>query len=252
MRWYVVGTVLLCACSSTAANAANLAISMGIRETGGSGPAFSNAGSTGGIEFVNLDGQSLTADGTWQLFSFTPSTDALTAFAGATANGVLDTDWASLEHIRIRNVDGIISPIRLWIDDVSNTDAAGTATEGFEGFAVGNEVMFQEPGFSGSTSGNINVATDSAAVSGSMVHSGQQSYEVNFQFVDNTNTRWVRLTSFGATNLPNVAVHVREVGAAAPTVSFYAKAVVIPEPSSLMLIAGSLMMLVSLPRRRAA
>ena len=100
-------------------------ISLGIRETNNVPPPaiFSNAGTVNGIEWVNLDGQTLVADGTWQLFTFTPATDALTAFAGATANGVLTPgiEVATLEHIRILNSDGITAPIRLWVDDVTNT-----------------------------------------------------------------------------------------------------------------------------------
>ena len=231
------------------ASAANLALSIGIRETGGSGPAFSDAGTGGGIEWVNRDGQSLVADGTWQQFTFTPSTDTLTAFAGTTANGILDTDWASLEHIRILNSDGTTQPIRLWIDDVTNTDSAGVAVEGFEAFAVGDEVMFQEPGFSGSTSGNV-VAGGTSAVSDAMANTGSQSYEVNFQFVDDTPTRWVRLTSFGAANLQDAAVHVREANFN-PTISFMAKATVIPEPGSIVLAGLAVVGLLAV-RRRAA
>ena len=114
---------LISALVASSLSAASLSVSIAIRETGGSGPAFSDAGAGGGIEWVNKDGQSLTLDGTWQLFTFTPSTDTLTAFAGSTANGALDVDWASLEHVRLLNSDGITSPIRLWIDDVTNTDS---------------------------------------------------------------------------------------------------------------------------------
>ena len=139
---------------------------------------------------MNLDGQSLTADGTWQLFTFTPEVDALTAFAGATANGILDHDWGTIEHIRIRNTDGITVPIRLWIDDISNTDSTGSVVEGFESYSVGEEVMFQEPGFSGSTSANL-LPGGTAAVSDSMAFLSSRSYETNFPLVDNAALRWV-------------------------------------------------------------
>lgn len=228
---------LICALGVGSVQAASITLSIGIRETtSSSGPAFSNAGSSGGIEWVNKDGQSLTADGTWQLFTFTPSTDTLAAFAGASANGVLDTDWAALEHVRILNSDGIIDPIRIWIDNVTNTDSAGSVVEGFEGFATGVEAIFQEPSFSGSTSANVVlVPASSSLVSNSMAYAGAQSDEVKFQFVDNNPTRWVRLTTFNTPNLPNPAMHVREAGFN-PTISFYAKAVVVPEPCSAALV----------------
>src|SRR5690606_33618670 len=87
---------------SVVAEAATLQISLGIRETeagGGNtgGPIYSNGGATGGIEFVNLDGQALTVGGGWQLFTFTPSVDTLTAFAGTTANSILEGEWGVLE-----------------------------------------------------------------------------------------------------------------------------------------------------------
>ena len=240
--------MIISAISVGSANAASIAVSIGIRETGGTGPKFSNAGATGGIEFVNLDGQSLVADGTWQQFTFTPSTDALTAFAGATANGVLDTDWVSLDAVRLRNIDGITVPIRLWIDNFSNTDAAGTTTEGFESSTTGTEVIFQEPNFSGSTSANL-VAGGTSLVSESMAFAGTKSNESNFQFIDANNTRWVRLTTFNTPNLPNIALHAREPGAPAPTITFYAKALVVPEPGTAALAVLALLGLAAVARR---
>ena len=154
--------------TAATAGAAGVAVSIGIRETGGTGPAFDNGGSAGSIEWVNQDGRSLTLDGTWQLFSFTPS--AVGALTGFTGDGILDVDWATLEHIRILNADGITNPIRLWVDDVSNTDSSGAATENFDGFAVGDEVLFQEPTFSGSTSANL-VPGGGSAVDDSMAFS---------------------------------------------------------------------------------
>lgn len=219
--------------------AAEFKISIGIRETGGSGPGFADAGTTGGIEWVDLDVQTLTADGTWQLFTFTPSFDPLTPFAGATANGILDTDWVSLEHVRILNSDGITSAVQLWIDDVTNTDSSGSFIQGFELFALNSEAVFQEPSFSGSTSGNL-LPGSTALVSSSEAFSGAQSNEINFQFIDSLPTRWVRLTTFNTLNGPNPAMHAREIPGA-PTISFYARAIVddgpvtVPEPGTLAL-----------------
>lgn len=253
-RTLVFALTLLAWQGARGVQAANLKLSLGIRETNNAAatPIFSNAGSTGGIEFVNQDGQTLAVDGTWQLFTFTPATDTLTAFAGTTANSMLDPagiEIAALEQIRILNSDGITQPIRMWIDDVANTSAAGSTVEGFESFALGAEAMFQEPGFSGSTSAHVNLTTDAAAVSSSMAFSGSQSYQTDFTFVDNTPTRWVRLTTFNATNLPNPAIRVTLPGAPAPTVSFYAKAVVIPEPATTAMVGLAGSALVALRRR---
>jgi len=216
--------------------AASIAISIGIRETqagGGSsgGPIFANGGSSGGIEFVNRDGQMLVADGTWQQFTFTPATDTLTAFAGATANSLLDGEWGTLEMIRALNVDGITQPIRLWVDNVTNTTSAGATVEGFESFAAGTEVMFQEPRFSGSTASQLALTPNTSAVTSTMAYAGANSYQMDYQYLGAT-TNWVRLTTFNTTNVPNPAIRLAEPGAPAPTISFYAKAVVVPEPSA--------------------
>jgi hypothetical protein len=84
-----------------------LQISLGIRETGAGGVTFPGIGQTGGtangIEWVNLDGQTFVADNQWHTFTFTPSVDTLTAFAGTTANGVLDGTWGVIENIRFKS-----------------------------------------------------------------------------------------------------------------------------------------------------
>lgn len=229
----------LSALVATPLHAASIAISIGIRETqagGGTsgGPIFSNGGSAGGIEFVNRDGQMLVADGTWQLFTFTPATDTLTAFAGTTANSVLDGEWGVLEMIRALNVDGITQPIRIWVDNLTNTTSAGATVEGFESFAVGQEVIFQEPRFSGSTAGLLAMTPNLSAVTNTMAYDGSNSYQMDYQYINSAATNWVRLTTFNTPNLPNPAIRINET-AFVPTISFYAKAVIVPEPSAVVL-----------------
>ncbi len=254
MKRYFVVALFFCVAASSL-HAATLTMSIGVRETeagGGAsgGPKFSNGGATlGGIEWIDKDNQTLTTDGTWQLFTFIPKVQSVTAFAGATANSVLDGEWGTLEHVRILNSDGITQPIRLWIDDISNTDSTGTASEGFEGYAAGDEVIFQEPSFSGSTASNL-VAGSTAGVSSSMPLTGANSYEANFQFVDSDPTRWVRYTTFNTPNVPNPAIHFNET-AFTPTISFWAKAVVIPEPSTLALVALGLFAFMATVRRNS-
>lgn len=237
---------------TAAAHADSVKMSIGIRENNVAGPIFSDGGgSGGGIEWVNRDGQTLTADGTWQLFTFTPATDPLLAFAGSTADSLLEPghEYAVLEHIRILNDTGLTQPIRIWIDDVTNTLASGAVVQDFEAAALGTEVMFQEPGFSGSTGSNL-LPGSTSLVSDSMANSGSQSLQLDFQFVDATPTRWVRLTTFGTPNQPNPLVRIVEPGAPAPTISFYAKAIVIPEPASGLLIGLAGAALICTRRRR--
>ena len=243
--------ILVCVAAAAmftaSAMGATLSISIGVRETGFSGGADNgiggNGGATGGIEFINRDGLTLTLDGTWQQFSFDMGAaivnGQVTPFAGATANGVLDGQYGTLEHIRIKS-NGNSAPISLWIDDVVNTvDPPGPPPpqsvligNGFEGFADGTEVMFQEPSFSGSTTANI-LAGSTSGVDSSMFLNGAASYRVDFQFVDNDPTRWVRLTSFNTLNVPNPIVRWDQ----SSVVSFWMKGV--PEPSTLVLLGLS-------------
>jgi len=209
---------------------AQLAISIGIRETGSTGPIGSNGGTSNGIEFVNVDGQTLVMDGTWQTFTFTFQTDPLTAFAGTTANNLYDGTRGVLEHIRIRNTGGVTSPITIWLDDITNTTAAGGPTNfgAFEGYGDNQEVMFQEPSFSGSTVANL-VAGSTAGVDNAVAFSGTGSYRANFQFVDATDTRWVRWTTFGTATLPNPIIDF----APGSTLTFKMRTEAIPEPATM-------------------
>jgi len=246
------GVLAVCFCSTAAQlQAASLKISIAIRENNTAGTIFGDGGgSGGGIEWVNRDGQTLTADGAWQIFTFTPATDPLLAFAGATANSMLEPghEYAVLEHVRILNDTGITSPIRMWIDDVTNTVASGPVTQDFEAATLGTEVMFQEPGFSGSTSANL-LPASTTLVSDGTANSGLQSLQADFQFIDNTPTRWIRLTTFGTPNQPNPRVRIIEPGGPAPTISFYAKAVVIPEPASMVLVMMGAIAVIGVRRR---
>ncbi len=209
-------SLLVALSAAAAAQAPQLKISIGVRETGIAGSPFTNigdnGGTLGGIEWIDKDTQVLTLDGTWQFFSFSLATHPITAFAGTTANGVIDGQWGTLEHIRVLNDQGITTPINLWIDDVQNTvtptgGGPTTTTFGtFEGYADNAEVMFQEPGFSGSTAGNLVVTPPGTSGVDNLVASRTSSDRCKFQFLDATPTRWVRLTSFNTLNQRNPLV----------------------------------------------
>lgn len=224
---------LTAALAITTVAQAQLDISIAVRETGFAGGADNgiggNGGAGGGIEWINRDGQTLTPNGVWQPFAFTMATDPVLGFAGASADGVLDGLFGTLEHIRIRNSGGYASPIRIYIDDLTNSivDINGrpqTVNFGdFEAFAAGDEVIFQEPGFSGSTAGNLTGSNSAGVAVGEGVTGN--GYQADFQFLDNSPTRWLRLTTFNAANLPNPIVRFDQ----SSVVSFSMRAVICQE-----------------------
>jgi len=210
-----------------------LLVSMGTRETGSTAPIGEPGGTAGSIEWVNLDGQTLVLDGTWQQFTFDMDADPITGFTG---DGILNGLAGTLEHIRFRSA-GYYGPFTLWIDDVADTiDPAGpppptTITFGtFEGYLDDDQVMFQEPTYSGSTAGFIDAAgPDYSGVDNTVAYSGEGSLRVEWQFVEDA-AAWLRLTTHAAPfqPVPTIAYDQDSV------VSFWIKG--IPEPTSLLLL----------------
>lgn len=248
--------VVAVAVLATSAMAASMQISIGLRETGTTSPIGGNGGSANGIEWVGLDGQTLVLDGTWQKFTFDLDQLPITPFAGASANGILGAladpnqivTTGTLEHIRLKSDGSVVgAPIELWIDDVNiNLDPPGppppadTLLTGFEGYTDATEVMFQEPGFSGSTSGNIisdpndPLYFNQDGVDNTMAHTGTASYRVKYTFKDGDPSRWIRLTTFNTPNLPNPTVRFDQDA----IISFWLKGV--PEPTSLLMALPAL------------
>lgn len=240
--------------AAAAMASAQLQVSIGLRETaaggGTEGTIGANGGALGGIEWVNRDLFNLPLDGQWHLVSFTLSSSAYTAFAGTTANSVLDGAFGVLEHIRIRNTNSILDPISIWIDDVANTitpigGGPTTTTFGaFEGFAANTEVMFQEPRFSGSTQGFLAATPNFSGIDNTVAFNGSGSVRSDFAFVNGTNTNWLRLTTSGVTQLGNPVVRFDQDS----VVSFQMRAV--PEPATMAALALGIAGIVSRSRRK--
>ena len=126
--------ILVAGMPAIALAADSWSISIGVRETGTSAAIGDDGGSTGGIEWVNLDGQSIIADGLWHQYTWNFGTDPVTNFSGG--NGVLSsaTMKGTLENIRILNSGGNVGgAINLRVDNIVNTVGGTPMTvAGFE------------------------------------------------------------------------------------------------------------------------
>ena len=190
---------------ATSAGAQTFKISIGVRETGSTAAIGADGGTAGAIEYINRDGLTLTADGTWQKFTFNFGTDPVTSFVG---NGVLDGTTGVFEQIRFLNSSGTTDRVTMLVDDIVNTvGGVDNLITGYEEFAAGNLATFQPGNFSGSSSTNL-TGGSTARVITTAANTGVNSYEESFQFVDNSTTRFIRLTTFGtASNLkPNPTI----------------------------------------------
>jgi hypothetical protein len=237
---------LLLSCGAIPASA--LQLSLGVRETATGGGAEvaigGDGGSAGGIEWINRDALNVPLDNQWHRYAWDLDADPATAFAGITANSILEGAYGTIEHLRFLNETGVTAPITVWIDYVVNTFGPGpVVVQDFEGFANGAEVMFQEPSFSGSTASNVAPGSTSV-VDDSTAFNGLASYRVSWTFVDNGPTRWVRLTTFGTPNQPNPLIRFDQNS----VVSLYVKAVPEPATAAMLLVGGWLMIV----RRRGS
>ena len=75
---------------------------------------------------------------------------------------------------------------------------------GFEEFNAGDQAMFRQPTFSGSTSGNLGATPNTTAVVDSFASTGMKSLNSSWSFL--ADTGWLRLTTFGAPFLPNPTI----------------------------------------------
>jgi hypothetical protein len=215
---------------AASAEAQTFAVSIGVRGTGSAAAIGANGGTTGGIEWINLDGLTLNATGQWQQFVFNFGTDPVTGFAGASANGVLDGTRGTLENIRIRNSSGYTDTVKLYLDNIVNTVGGTPETvtnfEAGDAFpaAVGSQHMFYQPRFSGSTQSFLLASPDIARVTDVSPQSGDQAYEFNMAFANASTSNWVRLTTFNHPNQGNPTIDFSPTS----TLSFWLRAEVVP------------------------
>ena len=111
----------------------------------------------------------------------------------------LPGEWGILESINFAIHDLTdTGPYDLYIDNVQN---GTTIFRDFEASAAGDQdVGFRNPGFSGSTGGNILSAPDISIVTDTVADTGTKSLRVRFQWSGTEPTKWLRLTTSGVGN----------------------------------------------------
>ncbi|MDW8321790.1 MAG: carboxypeptidase-like regulatory domain-containing protein, partial [Armatimonadota bacterium] len=103
-------------------------LTLGVRETGTTVPIGGNGGTGGGIEWLGATsnrvasdapiGKLITAKDQWIEVVFNIPVEPVLAFAGATANGTLDTARGTLEQLAFTPVDpNAIGPYLIYLDD---------------------------------------------------------------------------------------------------------------------------------------
>jgi len=206
----------------------DLFICIGIREIATNPALGADGGTSGGIEWVGSSTTSgapagivLNPSAGWQTITIDPAVGPIRNFSGG--NGVLSSTYnkGTLEHIAFTvnstSANRSVGSYVIYIDNVVNVGAGAGGADflisNFDSFAVGATVMFRQPSFSGSTSANLEATTEFPAVPNSTLASADQSnpaggksVKTSWYFKDTAATRWLRLTSYAATNLPNPTI----------------------------------------------
>jgi hypothetical protein len=198
----------------------DILLTLCIRETGDTGPLGTEGGTTGGFEWIGAattsgggapQGKPISPSAGWQTVTFDPASDPILNFFQG--DGQITESRGILEHLAV-SVDAAASgrstgPYRLYVDNVVNVgaDVGGgdfviTDFETHLGtpLAVGDEALFNEPRFSGTTDANL-LPTPNVSLVSDARGNPDQSERLSWFWIDTTDDRWVRLTSSGAQNV---------------------------------------------------
>jgi hypothetical protein len=194
----------------------DILVCIGIQETGDTGPLGSPGSTTGAIEWIGAasavngapQGTPLSPGTTWIPLTFDPAVGPILNFFGG--NGMIDGTRGTLEHLAL-SVDSLSAnrssgPYRLYVDNVVNVGAGTGGSDfviaDFEGAPLGGQVLFRQPSFSGSTDQNLAAAPNSSETSLAFGNPGQ-SQELRWFWLDTTDQRWIRVTTFGTAISPS-------------------------------------------------
>jgi len=86
-----------------------------------------------------------------------------------------------------------------------------TDFEGFNTTAPSGTIMFRNPSFSGSTSAKMDASVNSSVISDAVVGSNaSKKLKVDWLWLSTATDLYLRLTTFGATSLPNPAISLND------------------------------------------
>lgn len=119
----------------------------------------------------------------------------------------LEGDYGALDGIAF-TCTGMPGYYDIYIDDIAN--GTNGVLKNFEGDTQGTTFGFSQPSFSGTTSGFLLGAPNSATISGNAATSGTNSTRVQWQFVSGATNQWLRLVHSGNSGVANPQVNLNE------------------------------------------
>jgi hypothetical protein len=190
-------------------------ISLGVRETNSDGTLGLPGGTSGPLEWIGAaselngapQGKPITPMNTWQTVVFDSQTDPITGFPSS-GDGAIDANepFGTIEHLAVAvnaaSADRSSGGYRLFVDNVINVGADGGAdfvVSDFETYPLGGQVLFQQPGFSGST--DFLLVGPNFSVTSDIYGNPDQSQYLGWFWIDTEDSSWVRITT---TSTPNV------------------------------------------------
>ena len=195
----------------------DLLICIAVRENGDTGALGSEGEYAGDIEWIGAtadpnnipQGQPISPGTGWVTLSFDPTSDPIRSFYGSDDNAITETR-GSLESIAVTvnaaSANRSAGTYRMYVDNVTT---ASTVIADFESYTEGDQVMFQEPTYSGTTAANLAPLPSASEVTSLQGNSGQSELLV-WYFNDTTAKRWARLTTYTTPYLPNPIVDLTQ------------------------------------------
>lgn len=194
----------------------DILISLGIRESGDAGALGSPGTSTGDFEWIGAStnglggapqGVAISPSADWQTIVFNPATDPVSPFFDL-GDGQITESRGILESLAVSvnagSADRSSGAYTLYVDNVVNVQAGAGGSDfviaDFESYAPGDEVLFQEPTFSGSTDEHLTYPPSTSEISEATGHPGQSEL-LQWFWKDTGAQRWARITTFGANNV---------------------------------------------------